>query len=94
MSDHDQNNKESQPGNRREFLRRFLKKGAPLIVGAVTKPLTNLPGVTPPKFAPDAESPAVRAAVEAEHISEELKKEFERTHEEFIQNNPDFLEKP
>ncbi|MBZ5552998.1 MAG: hypothetical protein LAO21_09780 [Acidobacteriia bacterium] len=94
MRDNDQTHKDSKPGNRREFLTRFFKKSAPLVVGAVARPLEKLPGVTPPKTPPGAESPAVRTPVEAENISEELKKEFERTHEEFVQNNPDFFEKP
>lgn len=94
MNDNDQNNKELKLGNRREFLRRFFKKSAPLVVGAVAKPIAEFPGITPPKAPPDVGSPAVRAATEAENISDELKREFERTHEEFIQNNPDFFEKP
>jgi hypothetical protein len=94
MSDNDQNDKLSRPGNRREFLRRFFKKGAPLVVGTVTKPLEQFPGITTPKAPPEVENPAVRSSAEVKNVSEELKKEFERTHEEFIQNNPDFFEKP
>lgn len=94
MSDIDQKNKDLQPGNRRDFLRRFLKKGAPLVVGAVTKPLAKLPMAIPPSPGQDPNSPTVRAAAEAEAVSKELKREFEQTHEEFIKNNPDFFEKP
>jgi hypothetical protein len=94
MNNEDQDRKNPPPGDRRAFLRRFLKKGAPLVVGAVTRPLSKLPGVTPPTARPETEGPATRAAAESEIISTELKKEFEQTHEEFIKNNPDFFEKP
>jgi hypothetical protein len=94
MRDDDRDSKDQPPGDRRAFLRRFWRKGAPLVVGAVAKPLSKLPGITPPTTRPGVGDPAARAAAEAESISDQLKREFEETHEEFIKNNPDFFEKP
>lgn len=94
MSNKDQRDKEVEPGGRRAFLRRFFKKSAPLVVGAVARPLSKLPALVPPTPHSEPESPAGSAAAEADPLSGELKKEFERTHEEFIRNNPDFFAKP
>jgi hypothetical protein len=92
MSDKDPRNQNEPTADRRTFLRRFLKKSAPLVVGVVAKPLEKLA----PEKAKSFQQKGVvdRATVQAEFISDELKKEFEQTHEEFIRNNPDFFEKP
>jgi|GEM_PF-4137401 len=94
MSDKDPREKEAQPGGRRAFLRRFFKKSAPLVVGAVARPLSKLPALVPSPLHSEPKSLADLPAAEADTLSEELKKEFEQTHEEFIKNNPDFFEKP
>ncbi|MDD5542773.1 MAG: hypothetical protein PHX83_06325 [Acidobacteriia bacterium] len=76
--------------DRRDFLKNFFKKGKPLVAGVVTKPLS--------KFVPDnaGETPTSavrrRAARQAETIAEDLRKEFEKTHEDFLKDNPDFFD--
>jgi hypothetical protein len=83
--------KDDQPSqDRRDFFRRLFKKGAPLVVGAVAKPLSRLaadsllaqqPKTTVPPPPPPAEG-----------VSDHLRKEFERQREEFMKDNPDFDE--
>lgn len=92
MRDKDKNNSDQQPADRRTFLRKFLKKGAPLVVGAVAKPLSKLSVVSiPPE---ESQKPAVQPPTETVSVSDDLKKELENAHDEFIKNNPDFFEKP
>lgn len=91
MTDKDRKDEILQGADRRAFLRRFFRKSAPLVVGAVAKPLSTFQASAPPQTIASP-GPAARAAYEAETIAEDLKKEFEKTHEEFIKNNPDFFE--
>lgn len=92
MSKKGQSEKEHAATDRRDFLRRFFKRSAPLVVGAVAKPLENLPGITPPDTS--SRGRAARMAPPLETVTDDLKKEFEDTHEEFVKNNPDFFELP
>jgi hypothetical protein len=91
MSNEKQDKNEHPSPDRRDFLRRFFKRGAPLVAGAVASPLSKLV----PEDPEEVETAAIqrRAAKQAEAIAEDLKKEFEKTHEEFIKNNPDFFDK-
>lgn len=91
MTDKDRKDEALQGADRRAFLRRFFRKSAPLVAGAMVKPLSKFQVSAPPQ-AIASPSPAARAAHAAETIAEDLKKEFEKTHEEFIKNNPDFFE--
>ncbi len=92
MGNMGQSRKEDPSTDRRGFLRRFFRKSAPLVVGAVAQPLAKLPGIGPAEAQPrkSGESSIPSPGT----VSEELKKEFDENHEEFLRENPDFFELP
>jgi len=90
MSDNKRSKDEQPSQDRRDFLRRFFKKGAPLVVGVVAKPLSKLS--SNPLLAQQSKTTVPPPPPPAEGVSDHLRKEFERQREEFMKDNPDFNE--
>lgn len=91
-TDKDKEKASADASDRRTFLRKFLKKSAPIVVGSVAKTVARRPVASIAALMPTVSADSPKA--ESGPVPEEIKEDFEKDREKFIQDNPDFFEKP